>query len=99
MCMLRCDNKFYLTVTCWWDNVGTGVKPPTGWEIDGVHLDKNEKEINKEIDKWKQQWPTYGVTIMCDSWTGPTCISVTNFLLYCNGTMYFWKSYNATGHS
>jgi hypothetical protein len=64
-----------------------------------VYLDENEKEINKEIDKWKQQWPTYGVTIMCDSWTGPTCISVTNFLLYCNGTMYFWKSYNATGHS
>jgi hypothetical protein len=62
--MLRCDNKFYLTVICWWDNVGTGIKPPTGWEIDEVYLDENEKEINKEIDKWKQHWPTY-VSQLC----------------------------------
>jgi len=54
------------------------VKPPTGREVDGVYLDENEKEIMKEIDKWKQEWPTYGVTIMCDSWTGPTRMSVIN---------------------
>jgi hypothetical protein len=64
-----------------------------------MELDENEKEIIKEIDKWKQEWPTYGVTIMCDSWTGPTRMSVINFLLYCNGTMYFWKSFDATGYS
>jgi len=29
------------------------VKPPTGREVDGVYLDENEKEIMKEIDKWK----------------------------------------------
>jgi hypothetical protein len=86
-------------LTCLCDNVGTGVKPPTGREVDGVYLDENEKEIIKEIDKWKQEWPTYGVTIMCDSWTGPTRMSVINFLLYCNGTIYFWKSFDATGYS
>jgi hypothetical protein len=31
------------------------VKPPTGREVDGVYLEENEKEIIKEIDKWKQE--------------------------------------------
>ena len=40
-------------LTCLCDNVGPGVKPPTRREVDGVYLDENEKEIMKEIDKWK----------------------------------------------
>jgi hypothetical protein len=31
----------------------------------------------------------YGVTIMCDSWTGPTGISIMNFMVYYNGIMFF----------
>jgi len=89
----------YSVLTCWCDIAGTGVKPPTGREIDGVYLEHNEKEIMKEINKWKEQWPIYGVTIMCDPWNGPMHMSVVNFLLYCNGTMYFWKSFDVTGHS
>ncbi|XP_039853511.1 uncharacterized protein LOC120711904 [Panicum virgatum] len=34
---------------------------------------------------------------MCDSWTGPTRMSVINFLIYCNGVMWFHKSIDATG--
>ena len=39
----------------------------------------------------------FGVTIMCDSWTGPTSMSIINFMVYCNGRMFFHKSINATG--
>jgi hypothetical protein len=36
---------------------------------------------------------------MCDSWTGPTRMSVINFLIYCNGVTWFHKSIDATGKS
>ena len=72
---------------------------PIGRDIDGKYLQENVNEIKKEMEKWRRFWPEYGVTIMCDSWTGPTRKSVINFLLYCNGTMYFWKSIDATGVS
>lgn len=34
---------------------------------------------------------------MCDSWTGPTMMCIINFMVYCNGRMFFHKSINATG--
>jgi hypothetical protein len=40
----------------------------------------------------------YGVTIMCDSWTGPTEMSIMNFMVYCNGIIFFHKSVDCTGH-
>ena len=52
--------------------VGEGIAVPTGREIDGTYLDANEEDLKKEFAKFKVDWPTYGVTIMCDSWTGPT---------------------------
>jgi hypothetical protein len=36
---------------------------------------------------------------MCDSWTGPTRMSVINFLLYSNGRMWFHSSVDATTKS
>jgi hypothetical protein len=36
------------------------------------------------------------VTIMCDSCTDPTRMSVINFLLYSNGRMWFHSSVDAT---
>ena len=48
---------------------GVGIKIPSGREIDGKYLDENVKEIEKEIEKWKNEWDECGVTIMCDSWT------------------------------
>jgi hypothetical protein len=38
----------------------------------------------------------YGVTIMCDSWTGPTGMSIMNFMVYCNCIMFFHKSIDCT---
>ncbi|XP_039811854.1 uncharacterized protein LOC120674800 [Panicum virgatum] len=76
---------------------GTGVTIPTGRDIDGKYLSENVEEIKKEINKWKQEFPEYGATIICDSWTGISRNSVINFLVYCNGMMYFWKSIDVTG--
>jgi hypothetical protein len=55
--------------------------------------------VKKQFDRFKKDWDEYGVTIMCDSWTGPTSMSVINFLIYCNGIMFFHKSIDATGQS
>ena len=35
---------------------------------------------------------TYGCTIMCDGWTGPTKLSIINFMVYCKGNTIFLKS-------
>jgi len=78
-------------------HAGTGVTIPTGRDIDGKYLSENVEEIKKEINKWKQEFPEYGATIICDSWTGISRNSVINFLVYCNGMMYFWKSIDVTG--
>jgi hypothetical protein len=41
----------------------------------------------------------YGVTITCDSWMGPTEMSILNFMVYCNGIIFFHKSIDYTRHS
>jgi hypothetical protein len=38
----------------------------------------------------------FGATLMCDLWTGPTQNSIINFLVYCNGMMYFLKTDDAS---
>jgi hypothetical protein len=49
--------------------------------------------------KWCNEWHEYGVSIMCDSWTDPTCMSVINFLLYSNGRLWFHSLIDATEKS
>ena len=78
-------------------NTGVGVTIPTGNEIDGKYLVNDVQEIKKEINQWRNKFPQFGVTIMCDSWIGIARNSVINFLVYCNGTMYFWESIDVTG--
>jgi hypothetical protein len=41
----------------------------------------------------------YGVTIMCDSWTGLMGMSIMNFMVYCNGIIFFHKSVDCIGHN
>jgi len=60
---------------------GVGIKIPSGREIDGKYLDENVKEIEKEIEKWKNEWDECGVTIMCDSWT-PLCV-IRSLISWC----------------
>jgi hypothetical protein len=79
--------------------VGEGVTILIGSEIDGTYLNSNEKEIKKHFKKFKEEWPRHSITLMCDSWTGLTGMSIINFMVYCNGVMFFHKSVDATGHS
>ena len=54
-------------------------------------------EMRAFVENMKQDWDRFGVTVMCDSWTGPTGMSIINFMIYCNGVMFFHKTVNATG--
>jgi hypothetical protein len=78
---------------------GEGVPSPQGRDIDDKYLDANEAELKAMFQKWRNEWHEHDVTIMCDSWTGPTRMSVINFLLYSNGRMWFHSSVDATGKS
>lgn len=76
---------------------GKGVRPPSGTQVDGVYLQSNYEELIEIMDGFKTSWKDYGITVMCDSWTGPTMVSIINFMIYSNGQMYFHKSMNETG--
>ncbi|XP_066162205.1 uncharacterized protein [Oryza sativa Japonica Group] len=93
------DNPYFVSAVRETQKWGESVPSPTGNEIDGKYLDSTEKDVKKQFDRFKKDWDEYGVTIMCDSWTGPTSMSVINFLIYCNGIMFFHKSIDATGQS
>jgi hypothetical protein len=62
---------------------------PTSREIDGTYLDSNEEEMKKHFEKFKDDWPTHDITLMCDSWMNPTGMSTINFMVYCNGVIFF----------
>jgi hypothetical protein len=79
--------------------VGEGITILSGRKIDGTYLDCNEEDIKKQFEKFKDNWPTHGITLMCDSWMGQTGMSIINFMVYCNGVMFFHKSVDSTGHS
>ena len=50
--------------------LGDGVPIPHGREIDGPLLDMNYANMEAHMAKFKEDWKDYGVTVMCDSWTG-----------------------------
>ena len=59
---------------------GEGIASPTGRDIDGKYLDQNEQDLKTRYVKFQKDWPLFGITLMCDSWTGPTRMSDINFL-------------------
>ncbi|PIA52901.1 hypothetical protein AQUCO_01000639v1 [Aquilegia coerulea] len=72
---------------------GLGVRILTAYELLGPQLDIIVGECDKFIDELKQKkWAQYGVTAMCDGWTGPTKHSLINFMVYCDGDSCFIKS-------
>jgi hypothetical protein len=78
---------------------GEGIPSPQGRDIDGKYLDANEAELKDLFQKWRNGCHEHGVSIMCDSWTGPTRMSVINFLLYSNVRLWFHSSIDATEKS
>ena len=54
------------------------------------------KEMDDYVNLQREKWKTYGCTIMCDGWTGPTKLSIINFMVYCKGSTIFLKSSDAS---
>ncbi|XP_043813655.1 uncharacterized protein LOC122723833 isoform X2 [Manihot esculenta] len=52
--------------------------------------------MKKYIASFDGIWKERGVTIMCDGWSGPTRMSIVNFLVYSNRGTMFYKSINAS---
>nr|XP_048323275.1 uncharacterized protein LOC125420644 [Ziziphus jujuba var. spinosa] len=73
-----------------------GIEPPTPYEINTKYLDMEYEEIKDHVNKMKAKWETYGCTIMCDGWTGPTRMSIINFMVYSKGSTVFLKSIDAS---
>ena len=48
------------------------------------------------VNLQREKWETYGCTIMCDGWNGPTKLSIINFIVYSKGSTIFLKSVNAS---
>ncbi|KAL5743928.1 hypothetical protein ACOSP7_026791 [Xanthoceras sorbifolium] len=52
--------------------------------------------MKEYVDSFKIKWEKYGGTIMCNGWTGPTRLSIINFMVYCKGHTVFLKSIDAS---
>ncbi|XP_062028688.1 uncharacterized protein LOC133744631 [Rosa rugosa] len=76
---------------------GEGVQPPTPYEIRNKYLDMEFKDISEYVNTLRATWETYGCTIMCDGWSGPTRLSIINFMVYSKGTTVFLKSVDSSG--
>ncbi|PWZ06027.1 hypothetical protein Zm00014a_001860 [Zea mays] len=61
---------------------GQGVHIPIGKELDDKFLDMNYEDMEAHMTKFKDDWKEYGVTVMCDSWTGPTMMCIINLWLH-----------------
>ncbi|CAN6244021.1 unnamed protein product [Urochloa humidicola] len=93
----KADCPYFRSAVMLTQQFGEGVPIPRGKEIDGRYLDINFADMEAHMAEFKDDWKDYGVSIMCDSWTGPTMMSVINFMICCNGRMFFHKSVDATG--
>lgn len=95
----KADCPYFTAAIKLTQQLGEGVSAPSGREIDGPLLDMNYEELLAQMEEHKQYWARYGVTVMCDSWTGPFRMCLINFMIFCNGRMFFHSSVDATGHS
>ena len=76
---------------------GSGVKAPNSYEIDGKYSQEVYDEVWKYVQSFRKIWALRGCTIMCDGWTGPTRLSIINFMVYCHLGTVFIRAVDATG--
>ena len=72
-----------------------GIEPPFPYEINNKYLEMEYKEMEVYVN---QKWKTFGCTIMSDGWTGPTKLSIINFMVYSKGITVFLKSVDASNN-
>ena len=73
-----------------------GIEPPSPYEIKNKYLDMEYKDMEDYVNLQREKWKTCGCTIMCDGWTGPTKLSIINFMVYCKGSTIFLKFVDAS---
>ena len=73
-----------------------GIEPPSPYEIKNKYLDMEHKDMEDHVNIQREKWKTYGCTIMSDGWTGPTKLSIINFMVYSKGSTIFLKSVDAS---
>ena len=56
------------------------------------------KDIKDYVNLKREKLKIYECTIMCDGSTGPTKLSIINFMVYCKGITIFLKSVHASGN-
>ncbi|RVW89975.1 hypothetical protein CK203_036507 [Vitis vinifera] len=78
--------------------VGMGIEPPSPYEIKNKYLEMEYKEMEAYVNQQREKWKTYGCTIMSDGWTGPTKLSIINFMVYSKGTTVFLKLVDASNY-
>jgi hypothetical protein len=85
----KADCPYFASAIKLTQQLGEGVAIPSGKEIDGPLLDMNYEDLLAQMEDHKENWARYGVTVMCDSWTGPYKMCIINFMIFCNGRMFF----------
>ncbi len=104
VCNYNYTNNYFLIYFCSYGTYiykiapGPGVPFPSPYEIKNTYLEMEYKEIKEYVDIQREKWKTYGCTIMCDGWTGPTKLSIINFMVYSKGSTVFLKSVDASHH-
>ena len=73
-----------------------GIEPPSPYEIKSKYLEMKYKDMEAYVNIQREKRETYGCTIMCDGWTGPTKLSIINFMVYSKGSTIFLKSADAS---
>ena len=73
-----------------------GIEPLSPYEIKNKYLDMEHKDMEDYVNIQREKWKTYGCTIMSDGWTGPTKLSIINFMVYSKGSTIFLKSVDAS---
>ena len=73
-----------------------GIEAPSPYEIKNKYLDMEYKDMEDYVNLQREKRKTYGCTIICDGWTGPTKLSIINFMVYCKGSTIFLKFVDAS---
>jgi hypothetical protein len=95
----KADCPYFVSAVKLTQQLGEGVNIPSGRELDGPLLDRNYDDLLAQMNENKGNWARYEVTIMSDSWTGPYKMCIINFMIFCNGLMFFHSSVDAIGQS
>eukprot|EP00261_Vitis_vinifera_P039140 XP_019080383.1 PREDICTED: uncharacterized protein LOC104881512 [Vitis vinifera] len=77
---------------------GMGIEPSSPYEIKHKYLDMEYKDMEVYVNIQREKWKTYGCTIMCNRWIGPTKLSIINFMVYSKGSTIFLKSIDASNN-